>query len=63
MSQPETSKSLKITWQELKAACEAAGVKDDDPIDIIEISWGDSEELRCVKDKDFGWQITLEGYR
>ncbi len=62
MAQTEPTR-LKITWQELKQACEEAGIKDDDPIDIIEISWGTPEELKCVRDEDFGWQITLEGYR
>ena len=55
--------SLKITWRELKKACEEAGIKDDDVIDVVEIAWGDAHELKCVKDEDFGWQITLEAYR
>ncbi len=61
-SDPENAR-LKITWRELKQACEAAGIKDDDPIDIIEVAWGSPDELKCVKDEDFGWQITLESYR
>ena len=49
----------KITWGALLAAAKAAGIKPDDPIDSIDIAWGDSNELRCVRDDDFGWQIAL----
>lgn len=49
----------KLTWQELKALIEAAGVLADDEIDKIDISWGAIEELECHKDEDFGWQIRL----
>jgi hypothetical protein len=53
------NKPLKITYKDLLAACKAAGIKEDDPLDSIDISWGSAENLQCVKDKDFGWQITM----
>ncbi len=49
----------KITWQEFKALCEAAGIQDDDEIDSIDISWGDKVFFQCTKDEDFGWNIRL----
>ncbi len=49
----------KFTWGELKKLIEASGVKAEDEIDKIEISWGDIEEFTCTKDEDFGWQIRL----
>ncbi len=55
--QPDT---LKITWKDLKLACEKAGVQDDDMLDAVHISWGSAEQLKCNKDADFGWQIILD---
>lgn len=49
----------KITWGALLEAARAAGIKQDDPIDTIDIAWGDANGLRCIKDEDFGWQILL----
>lgn len=49
----------KITWGALLAAARAAGIKQDDPIDSIDIAWGDANGLRCIRDDDFGWQISL----
>ena len=49
----------KITWGALLAAAKAAGIKPDDTIDNIDIAWGDANALQCVKDDDFGWQISL----
>lgn len=49
----------KVTWGDLLAAAQAAGIGQDDPIDSIDIAWGDAHGLRCVRDEDFGWQITL----
>lgn len=50
----------KLTWKEIKELVEAAGVKDDDEIDSIDISWGELQDFQCYKDEDFGWQIKLE---
>jgi len=55
-----SNEAQKITWQDLKALCENAGMKDTDFIDVVEISWGRSEQLQCKKDEDFGWQITMK---
>ena len=52
----------KITWKELKEHCEAAGIQDNDAIDLISITWGNPNDLICKKDEDFGWQIVLEPY-
>lgn len=49
----------KLTWQEIKTLIESAGVRADDEIDKIDISWGNIKELECRKDEDFGWQIRL----
>lgn len=49
----------KITWGELLAAAQAAGIDQSDPIDSIDIAWGDAIALRCIRDEDFGWQISL----
>lgn len=49
----------KITWGELLKAAEKAGILPSDTIDNIDIRWGDSGGLRCFKDDDFGWQISL----
>lgn len=51
--------SGKITWGELLKAAEKAGIQPDDLVDTIDIRWGDAGGLKCVKDDDFGWQITL----
>ena len=50
----------KITWQQLKDICEKAGVKDDDQLDTVYITWGEVDALECVRDDDFGWQIILD---
>ena len=60
--QYQNREGLKITWKELKECCEAAGIRDDDTIDLISITWGDPADLTCKKDEDFGWQIVLETY-
>lgn len=52
--------SLKITWHDLKAACEQAGIQDDDMLDLVDISWGSAKNLVCKKDEDFGWQIVMD---
>jgi hypothetical protein len=49
----------KLTWKQFKELCEQKGVRDDDELDSIDISWGDVEYFECRKDEDFGWQITL----
>lgn len=54
-----TNDEKKLTWQEIKELIEQAGVKNEDEIDRIDISWGSIEELMCNKDDDFGWQIRL----
>jgi len=54
-----TCNSGKITWGELLMAAEKAGIHADDLIDTIDIRWGDAGSLKCVKDDDFGWQISL----
>lgn len=47
----------KMTWREIRDVIERAGVKDNDEIDCIEISWGRPDQLSLTKDEDFGWQI------
>lgn len=54
------TRQLKITWKDLKSACERAGVQDDDPLDTVHITWGSIDALSCRKDADFGWQIILD---
>lgn len=49
----------KLTWQEIKQLIEESGVKPDDEIDRIDISWGSIEEFECNKDDIFGWRIIL----
>ena len=49
----------KMTWNEIKDLIEASGVKPDDEIDRIDISWGSLEEFDCSKDDIFGWRIIL----
>jgi len=60
MSVSNTAEDLKITWKDLKLACEEAGVKDDDTLDAVHIAWGSVKHLKCKKDEDFGWQIILD---
>lgn len=50
---------VKLKWREFKALCESSGIRDDDEVDLIDVSWGDPAELKCEKDEDFGWQIKL----
>jgi len=54
-----TTDEKKLTWQEVKSLIEMAGVKNNDEIDRIDISWGKLEEFICSKDDDFGWRIQL----
>ncbi len=54
------SEELKITWRDLKNACEQAGVQDEDTLDVVHVTWGNAKHLTCNKDKDFGWQILLD---
>ena len=49
----------KMTWSELKELIESSGVRDNDEIDKIDISWGSTEFFECLKDEDFGWRIIL----
>lgn len=49
----------KLTWGELKTLIENAGVRDQDEVDSIDISWGHPNQLECHKDDIFGWQIRL----
>jgi hypothetical protein len=51
----------KLTWKQFKELCEQQGIKDDDELDTIDISWGDLEYFEAKRDEDFGWQITLRG--
>lgn len=59
MAMCATTDEKKLTWQEIKALIEQAGVKNSDEIDRIDISWGKLEEFVCNKDDDFGWRIQL----
>ena len=54
-----TDQDQRITWADFKRQVEAAGVKDDDYIDSIDVSWGDLQQLDCTNDDVFGWQIKL----
>ncbi|MBI1423300.1 MAG: hypothetical protein GC149_07530 [Gammaproteobacteria bacterium] len=49
----------KLTWGEILTHIEAAGVKPEDEVDLIEIYWGLEEDFEFVKDEVFGWQIRL----
>jgi len=60
MEQSTNEKELKITWGEFKARCEKAGIKDDDTLDSVHVTWGPSDALQCKFDADFGWQIVLD---
>ncbi len=60
MKANERRDKTKITWQELKLACEQAGIRDEDELDTVFIAWGEIEALTCKKDDDFGWQIILD---
>lgn len=53
------ARSEKITWGEFKKLLGEAGVKDDDEIDGIDVSWGNTDEFVCYKDEDFGWIVRL----
>ncbi len=55
----DPQRERKLTWGELKRRLEAAGVRDEDEIDRIDISWGNPEAIECVHDEDFGWRIIL----
>jgi hypothetical protein len=55
----ENSQAKKLTWKEFKELCEQKGIQDSDELDIIDISWGDTQYFEAKKDEDFGWQITL----
>jgi len=54
-----TPDEKKLTWLEVKNLIEQAGVKNNDEIDRIDISWGRIDEFICNKDEDFGWMIQL----
>jgi len=56
----QEASGAKITWQELKQACENAGIKDSDQLDAVHITWGHAEAIKCTRDDDFGWQIILD---
>lgn len=60
MEEECSNEGLKITWKDLKDACERAGVQDNDTLDMVHITWGDAKHLKCSKDADFGWQIQLD---
>ena len=49
----------KLTWQEIRDMIEKSGVRPDDEIDRIDISWGSPDDFECIKDEVFGWRITL----
>lgn len=49
----------KLTWKELKELIEKSGVRPEDEIDRIDISWGSLEDFECNKDDIFGWRIIL----
>jgi len=51
--------SDKLTWGELLRKAKEAGIKEEDEIDNISISWGSPDKMEIKKDDDFGWQITL----
>jgi len=57
--QIQSRRERKLTWGEIKRLLEEAGVRDEDEIDRIDISWGSAEDLECVHDEDFGWRIVL----
>jgi hypothetical protein len=52
----------KISWKTFKEMCEKAGIRDEDEIDSIDISWGSLKYFKANKDEDFGWQIYLGEY-
>ena len=49
----------KLTWDEIKKLIENSGVKPDDEIDRIDISWGSLDSFECKQDEIFGWRIIL----
>ena len=57
----EDRATSKLTWKQFKELCEQQGVRDEDELDIIDISWGSVDYFEAKKDEDFGWQITLRG--
>lgn len=59
MSTEHTLNERKMTWKELLQLIEKSGVKPDDEIDRIDISWGSQEDFECTKDEIFGWRIIL----
>ena len=57
-SEPLKKHATKLTWKDIKALAEEAGIHDDDEIDCIELSWGTTEDVTLIKDEDFGWRIS-----
>jgi len=49
----------KLTWKQFVDLCDKAGIKEQDEIDSIDISWGEPEYFECHQDEITGWQITL----
>lgn len=47
----------KLTWKQIREFVESSGVKDNDEIDCIELSWTTADQLKLIKDEDFGWKI------
>ncbi len=60
MTDNHSENPLRVTWGQLQAACAKAGIKEDDVIDTVQITWGPIAALKCNKDEDFGWQIVLD---
>lgn len=60
MLQPKQNlQPAKLTWKDFVELCQKAGIRDQDEIDTIDISWGDATYFECTWDDDFGWQISL----
>ncbi len=59
MNNPATAK--KLTWLQFLELCKKAGIKENDEIDSIDISWGELDYFECVQDDITGWQISLRG--
>ena len=55
----QKSGQRKLTWKDFKVLVEASGVKENDEIDRIDISWGDLKDFECRHDDIFGWRIIL----
>ncbi len=49
----------KLTWKQFLELCNSAGIKENDEIDSIDISWGETTYFECHKDDITGWQISL----